>query len=760
MSSVKHIARQGKVPRAVPAQGVRFGPESVAKYSKAFSKSVFQKEIEASLDIAESIIALTDDDRDCEMFVEAAEKRFESTFFVVSNRMKTRHVRSRTIKCPVLTVRDLFVNLKHVPNRSCVVFDDLWVVAHPYLGGLMEQILVTLPKQCVIVIASKPFSNITVFYHWLSSVHQNSLRIIEAPFERCPSSYYVLVDKPRQLKLVRNSALSVDVLELREALSAATDDFVSMDAVEWVIEELLANGSGPVLVIVPCECCVSDRYPFLTSKSGDIDDVIARFQSDDNSVLFVTIKVAESVVIPAQSVVITSLFKYDGIECREMKPFEFYHLVSAAGRVGVDTQGFVVTALMKQVNEGRFLQTLAADIPSLNPHFSMEFHSFLNCQFCDVKDMDDTASRTFNGFCQTQVVPILRDQLHTLEAAQAPPEVGAACVKIHELETAISTLCTHPRNIRKLLVNGRVVRVGLGFGESPWGICYGPSICGTVTIAMKGVENRRPLVDSGDKCLVTLPISEVLAVSSSVNCLQRQTLQEFDDSPFVLENDYPLYDGDDLDVGNERLHRLHVELRESLSALDSALAPRWREIAELVFKVQYLTHKIDSMSKHIGIGQPQKFADHLRGTCRQGSDITLSVLQKIPIANGLQLKEILESENLGSWSVRDVTLLLLSLGSKNTFLSTDTSIPDDLQHLIAFSHHASLLAVGSRWLSEQSETSFKSWTLACLFKRVANLSKHLHRVTTEFGSTAIAEKFHQVTKYVTSQTNFVAFFSK
>lgn len=757
MSSVRQTARPGKCPRMTATQCLRFGPESVAKYSRAFSKSVFLKEVGASLDSLESIIALTDDQKYCEKFVEVAAKRFESTFYVVSNRMKTRHVQSKSIQCPVLTVKDLFVNLKHIPSRSCVIFDNLWLIAHPFQGGLMEQILVSLPKQCVIVLASRPFSNITVFYHWLSNICQGSLRIIEAPFERCPLSYYALTEEPKQMRLIRNSALCIDALELRDAFSVTKNDFVSMNSIEWVIEELLSNGSGPVLVVVPCESYLSGKYESVNSDTENLEDVIAKFERNDKGVLFATVKVAESVFISAHSIVLASLLKYDGIECREMKPFELYHLIRSAGRVGIDTQGYVVAYLSKQLNEDHVLQALSADLPSLNPKFSVQFHSFLNGQFCDIKDMDDLANRTFNGFCQTQVLPILKDQLTCLESMRPPQDVSADCERIHEIETAISTLCTHPQNIRKLLINGRVVRVGLAFGESSWGVCYGSSLCGTVTVAMKNTENRRPNEDV-DKCLVTVPISEVLSVSSAVTCLQ---YQEFEDTPFVIESDYPLYDGDELVVGRERLSRLHQALKDSIAKLEASVLSRWKEISETVSKIRYLAYKVETMSSDIGLGQHHEIARDLKKGHREGSDVILSVLQRVTVPNGMLLKTIIESGVVERSSPKEVALLLLLTGSHRAELGLNRKLPRELEEILSFAPDSgALLTAGALWCEEALPSTYENWTVACLFKRVARIAKCLHSVTADFGLSALAEKFGAAEKYVTSHPNFRGFFSK
>jgi hypothetical protein len=490
---------------------LRFGPESISKYARAFSKSVFHHEIASSISSRESIIALTDDETDAQRILRSASSTFPSTYFVVATRFR-RRLHSKA-PFPIFAVQDF--DLTSVPDGSCVVIEDLWLISNPTFGGYLEQILLLLGSQCILILISKPFSNISVFYHWFSNVRNSQPRVIEAPFERCPRSYFVLSETDSTLTLVRNSALPLDSLALADSLASVKPEFPRHDTISRAIDILIRADFGPVLVVVPSVCFFDRRYPSLSSQTVNYDEIVHNFQGDEHSVLYVTTKVADNLFIPTHSIIITSLLKYDGRISRELQPSEFYHLTRSTGRSGGDTQGFVVTSLLPGMALSFLTNTFLADIPWLTPHFSLNFCTALSCKASHVEDLDEFANRTCTGFCQSQVLPILRDQLMAIAQNLPPKEISDRCVRMAALETAISTLCTHPWNVRKLLTHGRMVRVRPPIAERPWGICFGVSTCGTVTLAMKGVVNR-PRVDSGGHCLVTIPVSEVLAVSSVI----------------------------------------------------------------------------------------------------------------------------------------------------------------------------------------------------------------------------------------------------
>jgi hypothetical protein len=647
-----------------------------------------------------------------------------------------------------VTLHDFYAGLADVPDGCCVVLDDLWLVSNPSVGGCVDQILMLLAGQCVLVLIAKPFSNIPVFYSWLSNVRPSQPRVIEAPFERCPPSYFVLSERPWQLTLVRNSALPLDTIALAHAMAAAMPGFCSEAAMTQTVDYLLANGLGPVLIVVPTKCC----FPAcITSKNRNIEDAVKKFEADDRGVLCVTTKVVESLFIPTHSIIVSCLFKFDGRVCREMQPSEFYHIVRSTGRPGVDTQGIVVTCLFPSMSLSFLTNTLIADLPWLIPHFQITSSVVVTARTCHVEDLDEFAVRTFSGFCQSQVLPILRDQLSHLSSSVPPREVGEVCLRMSSIETAISTLCTHPMNIRRLLVNGRVIRVRPPIAERPWGICFGSSTCGTVTVAMKGVLNKRR-VDCEDNCLVTVPISEVLAISAIVKQIPRQLLrQEVDRSPAALDLEYPLYDGDELVVGGDKLHQLHREWK-SLPKIDE----KWREIAELVFKQSYVAVRVEVMSKPLkgrfrqpDLAAPQQFLDVM---------LRLGVVDFIAAASLLTMvTDWDEIEAICAWVV------VIEGGVRREGAAVSERVRRLWRSLESVGEFEDgcleTMAAVEEWIGEEvAKVAVESWTVGCIVKRIYRAVMELGAFERQNGRQEAADKLDRCKAIIAGCTNFLTYF--
>jgi hypothetical protein len=695
---------------------LRFGPESISKYARAFSKSVFHCEIASSLSSKESIIALTDDETDVQRILHTAEALFPQTYFVTASRCRARLLSKWCSR--VLAAQDFWSAA--VPDGACVIVEDLWLISNPSFGCYLEHILLVLGSQSIVILISKPFSNISVFYHWFSGVRSSQPRVIEAPFERCPSSYFVLSEKDSELTLVRNSALPLDSLALTDSLARASTGFPSKDAVSGAIRLLLNADFGPVLVVVPSCGYFDRRYPCLSTLSDGWDHQIRIFQADERAVLYVTTKVAENLFIPTHSIIVTSLLKYDGRVCRELQPSEFYHLTRSTGRSGIDTQGIVVTSLLPGMSISFLTNTFLADIPWLTPHFSLNFCTALACRVTRIDDLDEFTTRTCSGFCQTQVLPILRDQLAAVAQNLPPREISDRCVRMAALETSISTLCTHPWNVRRLLTHGRVVRVRPPIAERPWGICFGTASCGTVTLAMKGIPNR----------LVTVPVSEVLAVSSVIAPIPRGLVKD-------IEPDYPLYDGDELAFGRERLHALHREWR----ALELAISERWREVADLPLKQAYLQVRVEAMSKA---------AKRIRWDSSQiaGFDRELiEVVLRLGIADGIALRAILASgvlEQLSDIGVACAVLVFLDRIGPEGGLG-DGEVTEVWGHLARIGQFdpawRKAIASLAAWISStEPSPAVEYWEGACRAKRVAGVLAGLEKFAREAGKKGVAER--------------------
>jgi hypothetical protein len=258
---------------------------------------------------------------------------------------------------------------------------------------------------------------------------------------------------------------------------------------------------------------------------------------------------------------------------------------------------------------------------------------------------------------------------------------------------------------------------------------------------MKNVVNR-PRVDSGGHCLVTVPVSEVLAVSSVV-------------APAPVEHECPLYDGDDLTFGGDRLHELHREWR----LLEAAAVDRWREIAELPLKQTYLQVRVEAMSQPLKrVAPPAQVAGFGRGLAE--------VVLALGISDGAALRAMLDRcvfERLTDAGVACAAVLLVDGVTAGSVLNGRDGEAGAVWSQLAevTQCDAASRAAMTRlmtWISVEATPAVECWEVACLAKRVARVLAGLEKWARADGRTAPAERFAAGRAAVMHAQGFALFF--
>jgi superfamily II RNA helicase len=95
-------------------------------------------------------------------------------------------------------------------------------------------------------------------------------------------------------------------------------------------------------------------------------------------VLFATETFAVGVNMPAKSVVLNGLRKFDGKRFRLLTAKEYFQLAGRAGRRGIDTEGFVVTVLYQSDQEQSYLQISEEDTEPIQSQFQLSYNTVLN----------------------------------------------------------------------------------------------------------------------------------------------------------------------------------------------------------------------------------------------------------------------------------------------------------------------------------------------------------------------------------------------
>ena len=82
--------------------------------------------------------------------------------------------------------------------------------------------------------------------------------------------------------------------------------------------------------------------------------------------------------MPAKSIYLDRLNKYDGIKTRLISQSEFLQLTGRAGRRGIDDKGYAFLSFDKNINSEWYSNLFSLESSSLNSAFSINYSSILN----------------------------------------------------------------------------------------------------------------------------------------------------------------------------------------------------------------------------------------------------------------------------------------------------------------------------------------------------------------------------------------------
>ena len=94
--------------------------------------------------------------------------------------------------------------------------------------------------------------------------------------------------------------------------------------------------------------------------------------------LFATETLALGINMPAKSIYLDRLNKYDGIKSRLISRSEFLQLTGRAGRRGIDDKGYAFLSFDKNINPEWYSNLFTLDSSNLNSAFSINYFSILN----------------------------------------------------------------------------------------------------------------------------------------------------------------------------------------------------------------------------------------------------------------------------------------------------------------------------------------------------------------------------------------------
>ena len=96
------------------------------------------------------------------------------------------------------------------------------------------------------------------------------------------------------------------------------------------------------------------------------------------SYLYATETLALGINMPAKSIILERLYKYDGVKTRLITQSEFLQLTGRAGRRGIDDKGYAFLSFDKNINNDWYTNLFSLESSNLNSAYSVNYFSIVN----------------------------------------------------------------------------------------------------------------------------------------------------------------------------------------------------------------------------------------------------------------------------------------------------------------------------------------------------------------------------------------------
>lgn len=306
-----------------------------------------------------------------------------------------------------------------IDDVSYVVFDEIHFMNDPERGTVWEEAILLSPSSLRFLCLSATIPNVDEFAAWLRTIRNHPVETVICSKRAVPLHHYFydvhrgFVDrdavrqtfqkrKKRKKQYVRSVSLRHVVLSLKDKLPAIVFSF-SRRQCEIEAEKLLRRRSfitdeaTRAQVRQICLKYFSPEVQGLWSTKSLVKALVKgigvhhagllpqqRFAVEELfslgvlKVLFTTETFAVGINMPAKTVVLNGLRKYDGRRFRLITSKEYFQLGGRAGRRGIDREGYVVTLLGANETMLDYLRISERDTEPIHSQFNLSFNTILN----------------------------------------------------------------------------------------------------------------------------------------------------------------------------------------------------------------------------------------------------------------------------------------------------------------------------------------------------------------------------------------------
>ncbi len=307
-----------------------------------------------------------------------------------------------------------------------LIFDEFHYLSDPERGRVWEQTMILCPRSVRVVCLSATVPNVDEVGGWMSE----RLGDVEVVVE---------TERPVPLELHYFAAGGLHPL----APSLKRFDRSQAPSLMDVVEVLRQRDMTPALFFVFSRREAERQAGLLGGDAAfhhagmstdDKQRIEQRFGDGELPVLFATETFALGLNMPARTVVLPRLSKFDGRIHRDLTAREFQQMIGRAGRRGKDDRGHVVLVVDPYRPYARVSALVAAPLEPVRSAFGLDYSTYLNLALSYGDDAVEAV--TANSFALYQLHSELAQARMAFESASARKAQDQARRRVAALEGA------------------------------------------------------------------------------------------------------------------------------------------------------------------------------------------------------------------------------------------------------------------------------------------------------------------------------------
>ena len=362
----------------------------------------------------------------------------------------------------------IYSNDKRLKKIGLIVLDEVHYLSDSERGTTWEEIIIHAPKNIKFLCLSATIRNKEEFHNWIVSLrgktslvysdirpvpleislvgvnpHNEQLKIIKSSKDKRDNKIFKFEKQYRKYKRP-HLGFQIDYLESKN-LTPSIFFYFSRDRVETKARQAATNRKK-IREANELKEVFNDVFSTLDSFQYEIlnlDELLWMwvrgvgyhhaglapivkefveylFLNRYIKYLFATETLSLGLNLPAKSIVIDKLYKYDGVKTRLINQSEFLQLTGRAGRRGIDTKGFAFVNYDRNIENFWYNNLFTLKSSNLKSAYSVSYSSILNMlNKYTLKEANELLQKSFfayqNNFNTKELQKTFKSKLEVLE---------------------------------------------------------------------------------------------------------------------------------------------------------------------------------------------------------------------------------------------------------------------------------------------------------------------------------------------------------